>query len=328
MPRRRPGPPNRDVVAIAYDGQCMFELGIATELFGLARPELGVPWYRLRIVAATPGPVRALGGITIAASHDLRHVRRAGTIVLPGWVGRDVPPPSALLAAIRHAHAHGARVMSICSGVYLLAATGLLDGRTATTHWRYTDDLAARYPAVEVRPNVLFVDHGDVLTSAGSAAGIDLGLHLIRRDHGADVAAAVARRLVVPPQRDGGQAQFIDHARTPAASAVATLGDTLAWVQRHLDEPLTVARMARHAHQSPRTFARHFAAEVGVTPMQWLIRERVRRAQQLLETTDRSIDEIAARVGFGSAETLRHHFRRVVDTSPSRYRATFRSTAA
>lgn len=320
-------PPNLDVVAIAYDGQCMFELGIATELFGLARPELGVPWYRFRVVAATPGPLRTLGGLRVEAAHDLRHVRRAGTIVLPGWMGRDVPPPAPLLAAIRHAHARGARVMSICSGVYVLAAAGLLDGRTATTHWRYTDHLAAAYPDIDVRPNVLFVDHGDVLTSAGSAAGIDLGLHLIRRDHGADVAAAVARRLVVPPQRDGGQAQFIDHARL-AASPADALGDTLAWIGRHLADPLTVAHMARHAHQSPRTFARRFVAEVGVTPVQWLVRERVRRAQQLLETTDRSIDEVAALVGFGSAETLRHHFRRIVDTSPSRYRDTFRSREA
>lgn len=318
-------PPNLDVVAIAYDGQCMFELGIATELFGLERPEVGAPWYRLRIVAATPGPVRALGGIAIEASHDLRHIRRAGTIVLPGW-RRDITPPTALLAAIRHAHAHGARVMSICSGVFLLAATGLLDGKAATTHWRYTEQLAAEHPAIDVRPNVLFVDNGSTLTSAGSAAGIDLGLHLIRRDHGADIAATVARRLVVAPQRDGGQAQFVDHARLPDAVPVAELGDTLTWMQRHLAEPLSVARMARHAHQSPRTFARRFVAEVGVTPMQWLIRERVRRAQQLLETTDRSIDEVAARVGFGSAETLRHHFRRTVDISPSRYRATFHPT--
>ncbi len=322
---RRPRLSNHDVVAIAYDGQCMFELGIATELFGLSRPELGEPWYRFRIVAATPGPVRALGGIAIDASHDLRHVRRAGTIVLPGWIDKDVRPPRALLAAIRHAHAQGARVMSICSGVYVLAATGLLDGRAATTHWRYTDHLAARYPAIGVRPNVLFVDNGSVLTSAGSAAGIDLGLHLIRRDFGADIAATVARRLVVAPQRDGGQAQFIDHARLPASATTAGLGTTLTWMQRHLAEPLTVARMARHAHQSPRTFARRFVAEVGVTPMQWLIRERVRRAQQLLETTDRGVDEVAALVGFGSAETLRHHFRRTVDTSPSRYRATFRT---
>ena len=242
--------------------------------------------------------------------------------------------------------------MSICSGVFLLAATGLLDGRSATTHWRYTDRLAAAYPEIDVRPNVLFVDNGSVLTSAGSAAGIDLGLHLIRRDFGADVAATVARRLVVAPQREGGQAQFIDHtiraasvgsgsgrsgseraasagSASPAGAesvGVTGLGGTLTWMQRNLAEPLTVARMARHANQSPRTFARRFVAEVGVTPMQWLIRERVRRAQQLLETSETSIDEVATLVGFASAETLRHHFRRAVDTSPSRYRATFRAS--
>lgn len=311
------------VVAVAYDGQCMFELGIATELFGLDRPELDRQWYELRVVAATPGaPLRTLGGLQLAAAFDLGAIRAAGTIVLPGW-NRDVDPDDALLDALRVAHGRGARIMTICSGVFLLAATGLLDGRPATTHWRYTDELAAAYPLVDVRPNVLYVDDGELLTSAGSAAGIDLGLYLIRRDHGADVAARVARRLVVAPQRSGGQAQFAARTSGPSGLADDGLGDLLAWMVEHLDERLTVATLARRVHQSPRTLARRFTDLVGVPPLQWLTRERVRRAQELLETTEGSVDRIAAAVGFGSAETLRHHFRRALGTTPTAYRAAF-----
>lgn len=317
---------NRSAVAVAYDGLCTFEFGVATELFGLERPELDVEWYEFSVVAAEPGPLRATGGMTLHAPHDLDAIARAGTIVLPGWRDIDEQPPVALLDALRTAHANGARIMSICSGVFILAASGLLDTKAATTHWRYTSALHDRYPMIDVRPDVLYVDNGSVLTSAGSAAGLDLGLHLIRRDFGADVANSVARRLVVAPQRDGGQAQFI---AVPAAPDEPTaLAPTMTWALERLDETLTVDSLARHAAMSPRTFARRFRAEAGVSPHQWVTQQRVLRAQQLLETTTHSIDTVAHTCGFGSAATLRHHFQQSVQTTPSRYRARFNASSA
>lgn len=314
-------PRNRSVVAVAYDGLCTFEFGVATELFGLARPELDVDWYDFSVVAADDRPLRALGGLTIRAPHDLAAIEGAGTVVLPGWRDIDEPPPADLLRALRRAHDAGARIMSICSGVFIVAAGGLLDGRAATTHWRYTDALRERYPLIDVRPDVLYIDNGSVLTSAGSAAGLDLGLHLIRRDFGAEVANSVARRLVVSPQRDGGQAQFI------TAPAVAdqpdSLAATMAWAVERLDTELAVADLAAHATMSTRTFARRFRAEVGASPHRWLVQQRILRAQALLETTNHSIDTVARACGFGSAATLRHHFQQGVRTTPSAYRARF-----
>jgi len=319
--QHRPGPPNRSVVAVAYDGLCTFEFGVATELFGLARPELDVDWYDFSVVAADDGPLRALGGLTIKAPHDPGAIETAGTVVLPGWRDVDEPPPADLLRALRRAHDNGARIMSICSGVFVLAAAGLLDGKAATTHWRYTERLSERFPSIDVKPDVLYIDNGSVLTSAGSAAGLDLGLHLIRRDFGAEVANSVARRLVVSPQRDGGQAQFI---AAPAAPDQSTsLASTMAWALERLDIDLAVADLAAHAAMSPRTFARHFRSEVGVSPHRWLVQQRVLRAQSLLETTTHAIDTVARACGFGSAATLRHHFQRNVQTTPSAYRARF-----
>lgn len=204
--------PNRLVVALAYDGLCTFEFGVAVEVFGLARPEMGEDWYRFAVAAVDDGEMRATGGVRFTADGGLELVEQAGTIIVPGWRGMDAPVPDALCAALQRAHAKGARLLSICSGVFVLAASGLLDGKRATTHWRYTEALKERYPAITVLPDVLYVDEGTVLTSAGSAAGIDLCLHLIRRDFGTKAANMVARRLVVPPHRDGGQAQFIDKA--------------------------------------------------------------------------------------------------------------------
>jgi AraC family transcriptional regulator, transcriptional activator FtrA len=314
---------NRKVVAVAYDGLCAFEFGIATELFGLDRPELAVPWYQYKVVAATAEPLRATGGITIHASYDLRHIRQAGTIVLPGWKNKDIEPPIELLRAIRSAHAKGARIMSICSGVYVLAATGLLDGKPATTHWRYVEDLAAKYPTIDVQPNVLYVDNGQTLTSAGSAAGIDLGLHLIRRDFGSTIAGEVARRLVMPPQREGGQAQFIRYPTTTNESSEDPIASTLAWALTNLHREITVVVLAKKAHMSTRTFARKFVEETGTTPLAWVLTQRLRHAQHLLETTPKSYEQIATASGFTSIETMRHHFRQALGTSPSRYRSTF-----
>lgn len=311
----------RKVVVVAYDGLCSFEFGVAVELFGLERPELKIDWYEFCVVSVDPGPIRALGGVTLHAPTDLSLMADAETVVLPGWRDPAELPPTRLTDAIKAAHQNGARVMSICSGVFVLAATGLLDGQAATTHWRYTEQLQSMYPEIEVQPDVLYVDNGTTLTSAGSAAGLDLGLHLIRRDYGADVANRVARRLVVPPHRAGGQAQFI--AEPMPTDPPRSIAPTVAWVQENLGRPITVEDMATHATMSARTFARRFRNDMGVPPHQWLIRQRVTQAQRLLETTDLPIDTVASACGFGSAATLRHHFQRETKTTPSGYRNSF-----
>lgn len=314
-------PRNRRVVAVAYQGLCSFEFGVATELFALERPELDVDWYEFAVVSVDPPPLRCTGGLTLDAPTDLSAIADAGTVVLPGWRNRREAPPDALLDALREAHANGARLMSICSGVFVLAATGLLDGLSATTHWRYVEDLAEAHPTIDVRPDVLYVDNGALLTSAGSAAGIDLGLHLIRRDHGQAVANQVARRLVLPPHRDGGQAQFVD--QPVQVDPAQSLAPVLEWTLAHLDQPLTVASLANRAAMSERTLARRFRADVGVTPLRWINRQRVLRAQELLATTSLGVDVIAQRCGFASAATLRHHFSREAHTSPTAYRRSF-----
>ncbi len=310
------GPKNRSVVAVAYDGLCTFELGVTTELFGLARPELNIDWYTFRVVSIDEGPLRSIGGMTVTASTDLRYVRKAGTIVLPGWRNPSEIPPKRLVNAILSAHSQGARVVSICSGVFVLAATGLLDGLQATTHWRYTSQLVDMYPNIDVRPDVLYIDNGTTLTSAGSAAGIDLGLHLIRRDHGAVIAASVARRLVVPPHRDGGQAQFISN--QIVVSEAQTMAPVIDYAKKNLAEDLSVASLARQANMSARTFARRFRDEVGTAPHAWLTKQRLGLAQELLETTALSMDDVATHSGFVTPETLRHHFRLELQTTPTR----------
>lgn len=320
--------PNNRVVAVAYDGLCMFEYGVAAELFGLARPELDGDWYRFETVSIDPPPLRVGGGLTLAASTDLRRLARAGTIVLPGWRDLAEPPPEALTAAIRRAHERGARVMSICSGVFVLAATGLLDGRPATTHWRYTERLARMFPLIDVKPDVLYIDNGAILTSAGSAAGLDLGLHLIRRDFGAETANQVARRLVVSPHRHGGQAQFVDaQVRAEADGGSDSLSEVLAWASANLNRPISVDELASRAHLAPRTLARRFRSEVGTTPHRWLTQQRVMLAQRLLESTSEGIDQVASEAGFATAVTLRHHFRQALGISPTAYREQFRRAA-
>lgn len=317
--RRLPGPANREVAALVYDGLCTFEFGIAVEMFGLPRPELA-DWYRFRACAVDAGPMRAAGGMRVQADAGLDALADAGTVIVPGWRGIDAPPPPALLEALRQAHARGARLLSYCSGVFVLAATGLLDGRRATTHWRYAEALAARFPRIRIEPDVLYVDEGRLLTSAGSAAALDLSLHLIRRDYGPDVANTVARRAVVPAHRDGGQAQFI-HAPLPERGA--TLGKLLEWMRRRLDQPLPLPELAERARMSERTLLRRFEEATGCSPKQWLTRERLNRARELLEASDLPIERIAQACGFGSADTLRHHFRHHLKLSPARYRERF-----
>jgi AraC family transcriptional activator FtrA len=310
---------NRHVAVLVYDGLCTFEFGIAVELFGLPRPELA-DWYRFRVCAAEPGPLRATGGFLIEAPGGLAELEAAGTIVVPGWRDIAEPPPAALLDSLRRAHANGARLVSICSGVFVLAATGLLAGKRATTHWRHVERLAAAHPDIRVEPDVLYIDEGQILTSAGSAAGLDLGLHLIRRDFGPAIANQVARRLVIPPHRDGGQAQFIDRPVQVEGAALAGLFD---WIRANLTETLSIAQLARRAGLSERTFLRRFGAATGTTPNDWIIAVRLARARELLEGTDLAVERVATDSGFGTADTLRHHFRTRLQTSPQRYRDRF-----
>ncbi|GLW93328.1 helix-turn-helix domain-containing protein [Actinokineospora globicatena] len=306
------------VALAATDGMLHFELALAHEVFGAD----GVvsPWYDLAICGSAPV---TLGRFHLVPDHGLDHLARADTVIVPGWTDVDVDPPEDLVDAVRAAHEAGARVASLCTGAFVLAAAGLLDGRRATTHWAHTEELAARYPRVEVDPDVLYVDNGSVLTSAGKAAAMDLCLHLVRLDHGSAVANTLARRLVVPPHRAGGQAQFVS---TPVPTTDDhPLTALLPWITRRLDRPLTVVDLARQANMSTRTLGRHFHASTGTTPLRWLLTQRIRRAQEMLETTDDSVDVIAAATGMGTAATLRRHFNRTVGVPPDTYRRTFRA---
>lgn len=311
---------------VVSPGAGIFESAVPCEVFGLDRSDLADPWYQLVLCSAAGGWVQLSNGMRVE-TRGMRALAHADTILVSTLTRRDqANPPAQLVRAVRRAHARGARIASICTGAYVLAAAGLLDGRRATTHWMRADDLAARYPHVTVDPEVLYIDDGAVLTSAGTAAGIDLCLHLVRADHGSAVANAVARRMVVPPQRDGGQAQYVD---LPAPQADgAALGPVLDWALAHLDQHLTVADLARRARLTPRTFARRFRAATGATPLQWLLGQRVRRAQELLERTDDPVEQIALATGFGTAAGLRQHFTRRTGVSPQAYRHTFRTSAA
>jgi AraC family transcriptional regulator, transcriptional activator FtrA len=316
-------PPHR-VAALAYDGMAPFELGIVVEVFGLARPELGdLDWYALDVCSARPGELDAVGGFGLVARHGLDRLAAADTVIVPGQ-RVDAPVAPELCAALREAHARGARIVSICSGAFALAAAGLLDGRRAATHWRYAAELQRRHPRVEVDAEVLYVDDGDVLTSAGSAAGIDLCLHLVRRDHGAQVANHVARRLVVSPHRDGGQAQFIEQpvAPEPAGDPVTR---TMAWALGRLDAPLSLDDLAREAHLSPRSFTRHFRRATGTSPARWLLDQRVRASLALLEGSDLGVEHVGAAVGIPNPAAFRRHFARAMGVPPASYRRTFRT---
>jgi AraC family transcriptional activator FtrA len=312
------------VVVLAYDGLCAFEFCCAAEVFGLPRPELGPGWYRFQTCAMNGRQVAGQYGMSMKVDGGLERLAAAGTIMIPGWKGIDVPVPAPVIGALRTAHRRGTRLLSICSGSFVLAATGLLDGKRATTHWRYADELQRRYPRIRVDPGVLYVDEGQILTSAGSAAGLDLCLHLVRRDYGAAVANQVARRLVIPPHRDGGQAQFLE--RPVDQRERGSLSSLLDQMARRIGDSLPIAELARVAAMSERTFMRRFRATTGMTPADWITRIRVDRARELLETTGLSIDHIATRTGLGTATTLRHHFRRKVGVSPADYRRQFSRT--
>lgn len=308
------------VVMIVDHGSNPFELGVATELFGLRRPELNRPWYDFAVCAT--GPIRMHGGMfTLTPAADLSTVDIADTVIVPNRPDPDIPAGAEILAAIRRAAARGARLVSLCTGAFTLAEAGVLDGRRATTHWQWVNLFAERYPAVHLEPDVLFVDDGQVLTAAGSAAALDLGLHLIRRDHGAEVANSVSRRLVFAAHRDGGQRQFVE--RPMPAVPDSSLGPVLAWAQCHLDKPLTVTDLAGRAAVSPATLHRRFQAELGTTPLAWLTGERVTLACRLIERGELRLDTVARASGLGTAANLRVRLRQRTGLSPSAYRARF-----
>ncbi len=310
------------VAAVVMDQVSIFELSIVAEVFGIDRSDLADPWYEFRVCAAEVPPIRTSSGFSIDTPFGVESLAWADTVVVIPTARHDYPPE--LLDELRRTHARQARLVSICTGAFVLAAAGLLDGRRATTHWRGADELARQFPDVTVDADVLYIDEGDIATSAGAAAGLDLCLHLVRRDHGAEVANTVAKRLVVPPHREGGQAQYIEYPMVSADDEDDLLDQAMAWARAHLDEPITIEQLAHQAAMSPRTLARRFREATGTTPHQWLTTERVRLAQRLLETTDLSIDGIAIDTGFGTATNMRQHFQRVVSVAPGRYRATFR----
>ena len=316
------------VAAVVFPNMAPFELSVPCEVFGIDRPELVDPWYDFFVASTCDGPIETGAGFTIETQHRIADLARADTIIIPARLQGRRPARGAARGAPAPPTVAAPGVMSFCSGAFVLAAAGLLDGRRATTHWMHADELARRYPSIEVDPSVLYVDAGDgIYTSAGTAAGIDLCLHIVRLDHGADVANAVARRMVVPPHRDGGQAQFVD-LPVPVRADDDPIGRTLGWMLEHLEDQMSVDELAARAHMSPRTFARRFRAVTGTTPHQWLLSQRILFAQRMLETTDEPIELIASRSGFGSAANLRHHFSREVAASPLAYRRTFRSAEA
>jgi transcriptional regulator GlxA family with amidase domain len=317
----------RKIAVALIDGVAPFELGVVCEAFAVDRSAQRLPTYDFTVVAVDPGPVRTSAGFAIEAPHDLGAFDAADLIAVPAAAPADRNYSKApLLEALRRAVERGARVMSVCSGAFVLGAAGLLDGRRCTTHWMHAGELQEAYPQAKVDPNVLYVADGPVLTSAGTAAGLDLCLHVIREAHGAAVANAVARRMIVPPHRDGGQAQYVETPLPPPR--IGTLEPALSWMAAHLEDEMTVETLAARAHMSPRTFARRFRAETGTTPYHWLTGQRVLLAQRLLEETDQTIDAIAERTGFGNAAVLRHHFGRWRGTTPQAYRRTFQRRPA
>ena len=310
----------KSVSTLVLDGLAIFEFGVLCEVFGIDRTSDGVPNFDFKVCGPEPGrPLRTNVGATLIPDHGLDHLVGADLVAIPAMPTEDYLPEA--LKAVRAAADSGSIILTVCSGAFLAGAAGLLDGRPCTTHWMHADELARRYPTARVDRNVLFVDDGNLITSAGTAAGIDACLHLVRRELGAEITNKIARRMVVPPQRDGGQRQYIDQPIPVRCSE--RFAPHLDWILANLDKPHTVASLAARAHMSARTFARRFVEETGRTPMQWVTDQRVLYARRLLEETDLDVDRIAERSGFGTATLLRHHFRRVIGVTPSDYRRRF-----
>ncbi|MCZ0989045.1 helix-turn-helix domain-containing protein [Streptomyces diastatochromogenes] len=322
--RKLSGRRRKEIVAVLlFSGGPIFESSIPLSVFGIDRQDAGVPRYRLLVCAGEEGPLRTTGGLELTAPHGLEAISRAGTVVVPAWRSITSPPPEEALDALRRAHEEGARIVGLCTGAFVLAAAGLLDGRPATTHWMYAPTLAKRYPSVHVDPRELFVDDGDVLTSAGTAAGIDLCLHIVRTDHGNEAAGA-GPPAGGPASRSGGQERYLDRS-LPEEIGADPLAEVVAWALEHLHEQFDVETLAARAYMSRRTFDRRFRSLTGSAPLQWLITQRVLQAQRLLETSDYSVDEVAGRCGFRSPVALRGHFRRQLGSSPAAYRAAYRA---
>jgi len=316
------------VVALCLDGLVAFDLAIPAHAFGLAASSDGLPLYEFSTCSLGGGELNTTTGFTVGPQGDLGALQAADTVVVPAYLDLFSPPPEEAIAALREVAERGARVLSVCTGAYALAHAGLLNGRRATTHWAFAAELEKRFPTIEVDAAALYVDEGEVMTSAGLSAGIDLCLHVIRADFGAAVGERVARHMVAAPHREGGQAQFIERPSAAENGATGSLEETRRWASARLREPLDVAAMASHANVSPRTFARRFREETGTTPLRWLLSQRVHEARRLLEETDLPIDAVAWRAGFGTAASLRDHFRRSTATTPTAYRRSFRPLAA
>ena len=313
----------RTVAAVVDQGALTFDFAIPCEVFGVDRSDIASPWYEFLVVAAGERRVRTQTGFVIEAPLGLDALDRADTIVVPGWSSTDVDPSDDLIAALRGAHRRGARIVSICTGAFVLAASGVLDGRRATTHWMYAGDLQARYPRVELDPSVLYVVDGTIMTSAGTAAGIDLCLHIVTADYGADVAATVSRRMLMPLHRSGGQAQYVD---TPVPQARGDeMTELLAWAVTRIPAGLSVGDLARRAAVSPRTLTRRFRQATGLAPGEWLQGERLRLARRLLETSDDTIERVARHAGYDTPVAMRAQFAHRLRTSPRAYRRTFRA---
>lgn len=308
------------VAALVHEPISTFEFGCVAEVFGGVRPNVGVDWYDFAVGGVKSGPVMSTGGIPIHIPHGLDLFARADTIIVPCWDSTE-DPPAPLIDALRAAYDRGGRVLSICSGAFVLAAAGILDGRRATTHWMHADELSRRYPKVIVEPDVLYIDEGQVVTGAGSAAGLDMMLHIIRRDHGIKVCNSVARSMVIPPYREGGQAQFV--LRPVPKVPDSRFTRVLEWMRAHATEDVSTEQLASLAAMSQRSFFRRFREATGMAPYDWLIRERIAIVKELLEDGRLSIEQIATEAGFKAAETMRHHFRRIVGRSPADYRRTF-----
>ena len=315
--------PQPQVVAVLYQGMNLFELGVVAEVFGSDRPDFDRPLFRLKFAQAEPGELKAVGGVKLRAHGGLSLLKQADIVVIPGWRGPGSVAPDPLVRGIRAAHRNGAKIVSICAGAFVLARTGLLDGKRATTHWRYAKEFQQQFPEVVLDPNVLYVDEGGVMTSAGSAAGIDASLHVVRQQYGSDVANTVARAMVTNPHRSGGQAQYIS---SPVPQRPdRSLAPVLDWARERIGEQVSVSQLARRASLSERTLLRRFEVEVGTTPKRWLQNERVGAARRLLESTESPLQAVAEAVGFATLTAFRAAFRQSVGIAPALYRQRFRA---
>jgi AraC family transcriptional activator FtrA len=318
MPQDHANSPQHCVVLLGFESLRTFEFGCAVEIFGLERPELGVDWYQFKVCGIESSTVQAIGGISVTFEHGPEVLDQADTIILPGWRDVNELPPEVLVNALKRAHERGARICSICTGAFVLAAAGLLNGRAVTTHWHHSNLLSQRYPSIRVSPSSLYIEDGNIVTSAGSAAGLDMMLYIVRQDYGYRIANLVAQRLVIPAYRDGEQLQVVS--QQAMATSQTKIAEVMDWVRERLSEPHSVDSLASHMDMTPRTFQRTFKSVVGLPVIEWLTRARVDRAKELLVTTSSTVSHIAYHCGFASESTFRHQFRKRVSQTPTEFR--------